>query len=848
MKSKPSPCSAPRPGRSIFWSNTLWSNIGALGLGLALAGAAPLPGKDAAPAKVPTPKVKYLRAAPGDFELVGKWATQHILVTGMSADGRARDVTAQTQFRSANPKVARVGADGTVHPVTDGETEIALSAAGQKQKLHVRVRGLKSPEASFLNAIEPLLGTSGCNSVQCHGGQGGKGGLRLSLFGSDPATDFDALTRAAGGRRIDRAEPAQSLVYLKATDALKHPGASALGARESEILLTWLNGGGRFRGDAEPEIATLELYPDARVMAKGEAQRLLAMAVFSDGSRRDVTAEAQFHTADAKVASVHAATVRSEGTGDSAIVATYLRKAAVLRVSTPQAGPKLFPPLATRNRVDELVYAKLKAMGIPPSAPAGDSEFLRRIYLDTAGLLPSPEEARAFLTDRDPAKRAKLIDRLMERVEFTDFWALKWGDLLRIKSEFPVRLWPKAVAVYSEWLRESIAQNKPYDQFARELLTSTGSNFKVGPANFVRAVPNKDARTLGETAALVFMGARIGCARCHSHPLESWSPEDDLGLGAYFARVSFKNTGEWKEEVVYPDFKLSLRDPRTRLVVQPQVPGGKPLQVAAEQDPRGELAEWLTAPGNPYFSANIVNRIWYWLLGRGIIEAPDDLRPTNPPTNPELLAYLQQELVSHHYDLRHIYRLILNSQTYQLSSQTNEWNAADQSHFSHYQTRRLTAEQMLDAISQFTETSEKFRSIIPEPYSNWPANFRAEQISDGNTECSFLDLFGRSPRDTPYEGERDSGLTIRQTLYLLNSEQLESKLSGSPRFKRWIAANRSDADMVEEIYLATLSRFPSESERKKAVEYLAGKKNARAVGVQDVAWAVVNSKEFVFNH
>jgi hypothetical protein len=370
----------------------------------------------------------------------------------------------------------------------------------------------------------------------------------------------------------------------------------------------------------------------------------------------------------------------------------------------------------------------------------------------------------------------------------------------------------------------------------------------VGPANFVRAVPNKDPRTLGETAALVFMGARMSCARCHDHPLESWSPEDDLGLGAYFGRVGYKSTGEWKEEVVFPDFKLSLKDPYTRQAVPPRAPGGKALQVGAEQDPRGQFADWLTAPGNPYFTANIVNRIWYWLLGRGIVEAPDDLRSTNPPTNPELLAYLRQELVTHGYDLRHIYRLILNSRTYQLSSAVNDWNRADVANFSHYPARRLTAEQMLDAISQFTETSEKFRSIIPEPFSNWPANYHAEQISDGNTECSFLDLFGRSPRDTPYEGERDSDLTIRQTLYLLNSEQFEGKLANSPRFKRWIAANRSDGDMVDEIYLATVSRFPTEAERKKAVDYLAGKKSARAVGVQDVAWAVVNSKEFVFNH
>ncbi|SPE27264.1 conserved exported hypothetical protein [Candidatus Sulfopaludibacter sp. SbA3] len=796
------------------------------------------------------PRLRSIQVAPGDFALIGRWASQRILVTGQLAAGGIRDVTGQTQFKSANGKIAKVGKSGIVTPVADGETTISLSVGGQKQKLHVTVRDSRQNLASFLQTVEPLLANQGCNSAQCHGAAGGKGSLKLSLFSGEPAADYDALTRAAGGRRIDRVDPSQSLIFLKATGALPHPGAPVLkpGTAEYETLLAWLERGASYRVDQEPQIVSLKLYPESRTLQKGETQRLMATVVFSDGRLQDVTTGATFRSSDPKVATVDAATVKATGTGDAAIVVIYQRKAAVLRLAVPQTGPKPFPGFSAGNPIDAFVYAKLKTMGIPPSGLSTDAEFLRRVYLDVIGILPTAAEARTFLTSTDPDRRTKLIDSLLARDEFADFWSLKWGDLLRIKSEFPVRLWPKAVAVYYEWVHESIAQNKPYDQFARELLTATGSNFRDAAVNFMRANPTHDARTLGETAALVFMGARMGCAHCHSHPQESWTPDDDLALGSFFGRVGFKSTVEWKEEIVYPDFKLSLRNPRTRQVVPPQIPGGKPLPVGPEEDPRTQFANWLTAPGNPWFSANIVNRIWFWLMGRGIVNEPDDLRSTNPPTNPELLSYLQEELRTHKYDLRHIYGLILNSRTYQLSSQPNEWNAADTTHFSHYLVKRLSAEQMLDAVSQFTETNEKFRSIIPEPFSNWPANYRATQISDGNTECSFLDLFGRASRDMPYEADRDSDLTLRQTLYFLNSEQLEGKISNSPHLKRLLAATKPDSEIVDEIYLTTLSRLPTADERKRLLDYLATKKTARAQAVQDVAWAVLNAKEFLFNH
>jgi hypothetical protein len=822
----------------------------------------------ATPQTKPSPKPSPISVEPAQFELVGKWAAQRLLVTGQLPDGTSRDLTSKAQFTSANPQIAAVSKAGIVTPRSDGETTIkvvvpasALAVAASRAKqappaspratVQVSVKDSRSTAASFTNQIRPVLARLGCNATECHGAQRGQGGLKLSLFGGDPGSDFEALTKQADGRRINRVEPLKSLLWLKATGELPHQGARRLppGSAEYEMMVSWLSRGAPWAAEKEPQIVSIKVIPAERVLQKGETQQLLATAVLSDGSQKDITQDAVYRSSDAKVAAVAAGgLVKANDCGEAIVAASYLRQSAVVRLTVPQPLAKPFPALQANNQIDELVYAKLKRLGIPPSDICSDPEFLRRVYLDVIGILPAAEEARAFLADHDPNKRGKLIDRLLERDEFADFWALKWGDLLRIKSEYPVRLWPKAVAVYYRWVRESIAQNKPYDRFARELITANGSNFRNAPANFLRAVQNKDPQTIGETAALVFMGARLGCARCHGHPTETWSLDDDLGFGAFFAQVSFKNTLEWKEEIVYPDPRHTLRHPKTRQVVKPKFLGGPAAEAGNEEDPRGKLADWLASPQNPWFGANIVNRIWFWLMGRGIVHEPDDLRPTNPPENPELLDYLQKELVSDNYDLKHVFRLILNSRVYQLSSKSNQWNANDKAHFSHYTVKRLTAEQMLDAVSQVTETYEKFRSIIPEPYSNWPAGYRATQLSDGNMECGFLDLFGRPPRDTPYEEERRSDASLRQELYLVNSEQMEAKVSGSPRFKRLLAANKGDAETVEELYLMTLSRFPSEQEKQTLVDYLAKHKSTRAQAVQDLAWAVMNAKEFIFNH
>jgi hypothetical protein len=716
------------------------------------------------------------------------------------------------------------------------------------------------PPLDFVHDVMPLVTKLGCNQTQCHGAAGGKGELQLSLFGAAPAEDFEALIKGSKGRRVNTAEPAKSLLLLKATAAVEHGGKQrfAVGSPEYRLVAKWLAAGAPLDNPDRPKLVRMTLAPGEQILAKGDRRQLIVAAVFADGARRDVTREAVFRPSDPAVATVGpGGEVHAAGPGEAVILASYLRQAGVARIIVPQpvAGP--FPKFEPNNRIDELVLAKLKKLGIPPAELSSDEEFLRRAYLDTIGVLPRPDEVRAFLADREPRKRSRLIDRLLERDEFADFWALKWGDLLRIKSEYPVNLWPKAAETYYRWIRQSIAANKPYDRFVTELLTSSGSNFRDPPVNYYRAMSKKEPQTIAETTALIFLGARIGCAQCHGHPQENWDINDELGLAAFFTQLRFKPTSEWKEEIVFISGASPMRDPKTKQVVPPKFLGDCPgfrstktgLSPPKDQDLRAVFAAWLTAADNRPFAENIVNRVWFWLLGRGIVHEPDDLRPTNPPENPELLEYLRKELVGHRYDLKHVYRLILNSRTYQLSSQANEANAHDAAHFSHYQVKRLGAEQLLDAICQATETGETYSSWVPAPPpSRLPAGYRAAQIPDANIESPILELFGRPPRDTAYESDRCSQSSLRQALYFVNSDHLEGKVAASGRIKRLLEARQSDGQIVDELVLASLSRLPSAKEKQAFLTYIQQHKTNRLQAIRDVFWAVLNTKEFLFDH
>ncbi len=537
--------------------------------------------------------------------------------------------------------------------------------------------------------------------------------------------------------------------------------------------------------------------------------------------------------------------------GGAAVLASAALVMAALAAPTTIAPPS--STVAESARIDELVEGHLKWAGLPVAGASSDEVFLRRVYLDVIGVLPTAAEARAFLGDSDREKRRKLIDQLLERPEFADYWSLKWADLLRIKAEYPVNLWPKGAAAYYRWVRESLRANKPYDQFVREMLLATGSDFRDGPANFYRAVNKKDPQSHAESAALLFMGVRLNCARCHDAPNTKWTPQDNLGMAAFFGQVKFKATGEWKEEIVYVDPRQTFNNPSGHKPVTPKFLDGAEVKLETGQDGRAVFAAWLTTAENPWFSRNIVNRVWSWLLDRGLVEPPDDMRASNPPSNPKLLDYLAERLAAHHWDLKQTYRMILNSRTYQRSSEMAGATPAGDVNFARYLPRRLPAEVLVDAMSRVTETTQTYQSDIPEPYTrlvDWPA----VKVADGSITSPMLELLGRPARNTSQELERTSDLTARQTMFLLNSNEVERMLREGGRLNRLKAEAHGGTvvlsrTIIEDLFLASFSRYPTAQERER----LEGLMNARPPAQQleaarDLMWAILNSPEFVFNH
>lgn len=521
-------------------------------------------------------------------------------------------------------------------------------------------------------------------------------------------------------------------------------------------------------------------------------------------------------------------------------------------------------PVTANGKLDKIVLAKLSSLKIQPVL-CSDAVFVRRAYLDVIGTLPTAAEARSFINDTDKNKRQSLIDRLLARDEFADYWAMKWGDILRIKAEFPVNLWPNAAQAYHRWVRASLAENKPYDQFVREMLTSSGSNFRVGPVNFYRAIQNKTPAGIASAAALAFMGSRT----------DSW-PEDRLeGTAVFFSQVGYKPTSEWKEECVFWDPFGSSRIPgnavpghdkpttagrvvesdakeAVMLVSQSKplsatFPDGTKIELPADRDPRDVFADWLIRPENPWFTKSVVNRVWAWLLGRGIIHEPDDIRDDNRPSNPELLAYLEKELVDSGYDLKHLYRLILTSKTYQFSSVPRFDDPEAAANFATYPLRRLDAEVLIDAVNQITGTTDLYTSAIPEPFTYIPKDLRAVAIADGSITSSFLALFGRSARATGMENERDNNPVSAQSLHMLNSSHIQQKLEQGPKLRALFGSGRKPAETAGELYLTILSRRPTEDELKTVADYVQSN-TSKGAGAIDIAWSLVNSTEFLYRH
>jgi hypothetical protein len=519
------------------------------------------------------------------------------------------------------------------------------------------------------------------------------------------------------------------------------------------------------------------------------------------------------------------ALVESAASGEALSPFESQPAAAGQTVPTPPTGP------GARSQIDKLIFSRLEQLGIQPANMCSDAVFVRRAYLDVIGALPTAQEAGTFLSDQDPNKRSTLIDRLLEYDEFADYWAMKWSDLLRVKAEFPINLWPNAVQAYHHWIRSSIRENRPYDRFVRDMLTANGSNFRVPQVNFYRAIQSKEPQAIAQAVALTFMGERA----------ENWDKDRLSGMAGFFSQVAYKSTSEWKEEIV-------SFDPNKPPAPAAVFPDGTPAKLSPDKDPREVFADWLITPKNPWFTRNIVNRVWSWLLGRGIIHEPDDIRSDNPPSNPELLAFLEKELISANYDLKHIYRLILNSQTYQLSSIPRTGRPEGQVNFSHYPLRQLEAEVLIDALNQITGTTEKYSSAIPEPFTFIPEDRRSIALADGSTTSSFLEMFGRSARDTGLESERNNRPTAAQRLHLLNSSHIQRKIEQGPGLRPLLQSKQKPREVVTELYLTILSRFPTDEELKTVQAYSpqgAGRGREAAV---DLAWALINSPEFIYRH
>lgn len=717
------------------------------------------------------------------------------------------------------------------------------------------VAGEPEPAAvSFRYDVLPTLTRAGCSAGTCHGTPTGKNGFRLSLRGYAPELDIQTLTREAPGRRIDRMDPDRSLVLLKATAQVPHVGGRrfAVESRAYRIVRDWIAQGAADDPADVPSLVRLEITPaDQIVEAPAVPQPVRVLAHFASGPPRDVTHLVRFTVHDESVADVAAdGAIEAQGHGEAVITAEYCNRFASARAVLLRPVPDfVWPDPPEQNLIDRHVFAKLKLLRIAPSPLAGDAEFLRRVHLDVIGRLPTVDEARRFLADDDSQKRARLIDALLDRPEFADWWALKWADRLGCNQRF---VGVFGAQKYHEWIRHAMAANVPEDEFVRTLLTAGGPNYAIPPAGFWRRLrvggigAKVDPLLAAEEISQLFLGVRIQCARCHNHPAERWTQDDFYGLAAFFARVRFKD-GPYvkhqydKENTVYVIDSGDVVHPRTGQAVAPHVLDGEAVSVAEGQDRRKPFAAWLTAPDNPFFARAAVNRIWYHLLGRGLVEPVDDFRGSNPPAHPELLDALAEEFVRHGFDRRHIIRLILNSRVYQTSSQTTPTNADDARYFSHARIRLLQSEQLLDAICQATGVAESYPGL--------PPGTRAVELPDGEYKHPFLEAFGRPARASACECERDPETNLSQALQLVSGGSVHEKLRSDAGRAATLAASSAGGDeILDELFLATLTRLPTAEERQLLGSRLPPAGTDRRQAVEDVLWLLLNHTEFLFQH
>ncbi len=761
--------------------------------------------------------------------------------SALPGQSRLRDVTRQSRFRIEPASIATINEQGLVRPLADGEATLHVDAAGvsTSQSVPVRVTGMTAPQAvSFRNEIMPLLTKARCNTGGCHGKAEGQNGFKLSIFGFDVQSDFESIVRESRGRRVTPLTPEQSLLYLKGSARIPHGGGRRIepGSYRDRLLLRWISEGAKLDPDGSDvaRVVSIEIEPADQILLAGESLQIRVTAIDADGKRRDVTTEAEFESNAGSIADVdeRGLVQASEIPGAAAILVRYLGHVAVCRITLPRPGVTFDRP-AEQNFVDRHVWDRLTELGIEPSGPANDATFLRRVFLDTIGTLPTVDEARSFLADRSPEKRSQLINALLERDEYADYWTMKWLDILRADQ---LIVTPQGTVAMQRWLRNSFARNRPFDAIARDLLTVQGNTAEEGPGSFYRILkkPDEASRAISQ----LLLGVRIECAQCHHHPSERWSQSDYTALAGFFTGIKLKKLPNGEQAIVSLGGK-DLPHPRTGEPVAARALGAEPADFSNVSDRRHVLADWLTNSNNPFFARAIANRLWSHYFGRGLIEPIDDLRETNPATNQPLMQALTQHMHDVRFDLKAFTKTLLNSRVYQLSAETNPSNDDDQQNFSHATWKSLPAEVLLDAISH--------SAGVPEKFNGWPEGYRAIQIWDNRMPSYFFRIFGRPVRATVCECERSGEPSISQALHLLNSPEIAEKIAHRHgRARRLAATDLAPRKIIEELYLTTLSRFPTTAEEQLMQH--AFDSGDRATAAEDILWALMNSKEFVFNH
>ncbi|OAI54709.1 S-layer protein [Planctomycetaceae bacterium SCGC AG-212-F19] len=793
-------------------------------------------------------------AKQGAFVLVGREASQQLLVTGQYATGQVRDLTRRVSYEAVPNDIVAIEATGLVTPLKEGEATITVkSADGLTATTKVRVANLDADvRYHFANQIVPIFTKVGCNTGGCHGKASGQNGFKLSLFGFEPTEDYEYLVKEARGRRLFPAAPAHSLLLLKATGTMAHGGGKRLPIDSPfyRTILRWIEQGAPNTRTGDPIVTHIEVLPTERLMERGTQQQLVVVAHLSDGSTMDVTRLAQYESNNTDMAVVAETGLVGiqKLPGSVAVMTRFQEHVAVFRATVPLGAPVTNLPPA-KNFIDELVFKELKKLGLPPSDLADDGSFIRRATIDITGRLPTKEETEQFSADKDAGKYEKLIDRLLDSKEYADYFANKWGAILRNRRK-AANEDAKPTVAFHDWIRNSLAANKPYDQFVREILTATGKEIEVPPVIWYREVKETTAQM--EDAAQLFMGQRLACARCHHHPLEKWSQQDYWGLTAFFARVTIKDPpppkAKGKNQPAEPKEPFSVShnpgtaqaiNPKTNQAVKPTPLSGPAVDVDKDADPRARLADWMAEKENPFFAKALGNRYWKHFFGRGLVDPEDDLRLTNPASNPELLEALAKSFVESNYDLKKLVRTICTANVYRLGAVPNEYNADDKQNISRYIPKRLNAEVLLDALDDVTLARSIFKGV--------PAGTRAVQLPDNQVESYFLSVFGRPDSSSACECERSSDASLAQALHLFNSTELLTKVAG-PRAKALAADKRPHEERIKDLYLVALSREPSKEETANLLAHIEKKKTNVQQAYEDILWALVNTKEFLFNH